>query len=124
MQESAEHLGTIVHCGPAAAAGLRSKQLWQYFGGVKDVAGQKVPHGLGVKRFACERAQSQLSRVETGRWCAGELDGYCEVVGYMFWNSSEPTGAPDKCKSATKPVWGRFAGAYHWQRSCKCYGTI
>ena len=80
MQESAEKIGTIVHFGHAAAAGLRSKRLWQYFGGVKDLAGQKVPHGLGVKHFECERTQSQLSRVEAGRWVDAELDGYASVL--------------------------------------------
>ena len=110
MQESAEKIGTIVHFGHAAAAGLRSKRLWQYFGGVKDLAGQKVPHGLGVKHFECERTQSQLSRVEAGRWVDAELEGFAEVVGFMCWICCEPT-APDKSKSGNKPVWGRFVGA-------------
>jgi hypothetical protein len=76
MEEPAENLSSIKHFSPAAGTGLRGKLLWQYFGGVKDLGGQKAPHGLGVKRFACERAQSHLSRVETGRWVLGELEGY------------------------------------------------
>ena len=75
MEECAENLSSITHFAPATTAGLRSKCLWQYFGGVKDVAGKKVPHGLGVKRFAHERTQSHLTRVESGRWVLGELDG-------------------------------------------------
>ena len=104
MEQSAENLSSITHFAPAASAGLRSKQLWTYFGGVKDVAGQKVPHGLGVKRFACERMHTELSRVESGRWVLGELDGYSEIWGFMCWNSEEKRGV------SPKPEWGRYVG--------------
>ena len=135
MEECAENLSSITHFAPATTAGLRSKCLWQYFGGVKDVAGKKVPHGLGVKRFAHERTQSHLTRVESGRWVLGELDGcpslptpassltltvcprhlpsplsscsYCEIVGFMFWTPREP----GESKSGNhKPEWGRYVG--------------
>ncbi len=109
MEESAENLGSITQLASAAttAPGLRSKQLWQYFGGVKDVVGQKVAHGLGVKRFACERTQSHQSRVESGRWVLGELDGCCEVVGFILWNDSEPNVL--NCRKR-QPEWGRYLG--------------
>ena len=85
MEESAENLSSIKHFAPAAGTGLRGKLLWQYFGGVKDLVGQKAPHGLGVKRFACERTQSHLSRTETGRWMLGELEGYaCTTYSSSF----------------------------------------
>jgi hypothetical protein len=107
LEESAENLGTIAQTAAAAAAGLRGKQLWQYFGGVKNVFGQKVPHGLGVKRYACEKSQSHLNRVESGRWTLGELDGFCEVVGFMFWNDSEPVQSKFGKRN---PEWGRYLG--------------
>ena len=86
MEESAENLSSIKHFAPAAGTGLRGKLLWQYFGGVKDLVGQKAPHGLGVKHFACERTQSHLSRTETGHWMLGALP--CEAHGGLQIGSS------------------------------------
>jgi hypothetical protein len=109
MNECAENLGSITHFAPAASAVLRSKQLWKYFGGVKDLAGQMVPHGLGVKRFVCERTHAH-SRVESGRWVLGELEGCGEVWGFMCWNSAEPIDQGRSAYKGHKPEWGRYVG--------------
>ena len=104
MEESAENLSSIKHFAPAAGTGLRGKLLWQYFGGVKDLVGQKAPHGLGVKHFACERTQSHLSRTETGRWMLGELEGYaCTTCSSSFSVKSQ-------CVSGFAKLWASCFG--------------
>jgi hypothetical protein len=121
MEESVENLSLIAHFAPASSAGLRPKLLWQYFGGVKDVAGQNVPHGLGVKRFACERTHAHLSRVESGRWVMGELQGWGEIWGFMCWKSDEPTEPRMSNCKGHKPEWGRYIGRYSSGCICSLY---